>query len=326
MGSFNVACSLTNDVIQGGDEVVMLLLTTKKQRGTPVYSWDFWAPIPILFQGKYDTYYNLDDISIYQSKNLVSDSSSALETIFEDLKNKTTADRTGYLTKLNTFTDLFQGRDFSLIKKDSLSEILGSLLSTYRLAGKDFKDEALFTHFFEILNVKTIDELENKYKEIKNKQISIPISFMMFKREAFTKLVNQYGLNDEDSEHYSSILQKLRQKDFVRKKTDTLLEADHFLNGTKDYAGSNRPAYSYNEVLNTDIVKNDKKLFNDLNTLKLLHVIDLSLVNDYFSVLGKIWQPSMTVSEDIKSYGHNEAYAMQQELLSAMKVNKKLKI
>ena len=45
-------------------------------------------------------------------------------------------------------------------------------------------------------------------------------------------------------------------------------------------------------------------------------------MDDYFSMLGKSWMPSMAVSEEIESYGHSEALAFQRELLKENKAKK----
>ncbi|MBC7472857.1 MAG: hypothetical protein H7263_01090 [Candidatus Sericytochromatia bacterium] len=92
--------------------------------------------------------------------------------------------------------------------------------------------------------------------------------------------------------------------------------------GEENFAGSNFPAYT----LSRDLKEEVKKVLDReaIRNLENLHIQDLTLVNDYFSMLGRSWMPSMSVSEDIEDYGHSEVLDFQRELLSKPQ-NKKLK-
>jgi hypothetical protein len=314
MGSFNMSCGLTNGVIAGGDDVVMILLTPRNHSlGRSIaYSWDHWSPIPILLEGTYDTYGNLENISFFQSKGKLKNSDKALEAVFKDLKESTQADYNGYVDNVENLTDLFSGRDLSLLKADPKFDLLKTCFLEYESASEAIKPQ--YESVVKQVFGKNIHELKEYLEETKDKKMLTPLNIVMFKKDPFLKVVNELGVNDKNEDSLAVSLQKARKKD-LRKDSTAVSEYMDFILGTKAYAGGNNPLYGYANIIEKT---KDKELIDDLKHLQRLHAIDTMLIHEFFSVLGKVWQPAMILSEDIKYYGHTEAFALQQELLKSV--------
>lgn len=314
MGSFNMSCGLTNGVIECDDEVVMILLTPRNHSlsRSIAYSWDHWSPIPILLEGAYNTYGNLGDIKFFQSKGKLKNSDRALKALFKDLKENTQANYEGYVDSVKNLTDLFSGSDLSLLKADPKFDLLKMCFLEYENASEEMKPqyESVVKQVFD----KNIQELKEYLEEKKDKKMWTNLNIAMFKKEAFLKVVNELGLNDKNEDSLAVSLQKARKKD-LRKDNAEVNEYMDFILGTKTYAGGNTPLYGYTNIIEKT---KDKELIDDLKHLQRLHAIDTMLIHELFSVLGKVWQPAMTLSEDIKNYGHIEAFALQQELLKTV--------
>lgn len=59
-----------------------------------------------------------------------------------------------------------------------------------------------------IFHVKNLKELKEKYKTIE--PVNMPITKMFFEKKAFTKLVNELGLDSNNEEFYGAKLQTIK--------------------------------------------------------------------------------------------------------------------
>jgi len=339
MGSFNTSCALTHEIIDDQTEVVALMLT-KKPHDTrmPVHSWDIYAPVPILFEGVYNGYGVLENLKLFQSKEVLSqDALTAAEhAIFTDLQPLMVSDKNPMYdgSPATNLQELIMDRDISFIKEDTTLLIMKSILSIF---DEEFQPEAEeiknkmvqpYLDKFKFANVEEMREyLKNKEGNIKK----ISVSFMMFRKDAFMKFLNEYGMgkeineHDEDSlddENYSVKIQFTRSKDLRIHQSETLNEMVDYVNKAASYSGANRPEYTFENAIKGS-AKKSGQVREDLILLKKMHAVDISLLNDYFTLLGMIYQPSMYVSEEVRNYGFTEAFAMQQALLESVKPKSK---
>ena len=327
MGSFNTTCALTGKVISQDNEIIMVLLTHKSTSNSlAIHTWDDYAPVPIIFEGKYDGYGTLEDAKLFQSREVLSHKQLEMANnyVFKQLKNDTCAD----YENLNPedLSELMKANDWSFSKKDKLLESLKSIKSLVELrSDHDISDEKAL----ETINLcceksfgkfNSIDEFKIKIQELEDNQTVklIPIKIVYFEKESYLKLVNEYGSSkgEIDEDVYAQIVQNERSQGQPPERGTRCV-----MLGEENFAGSNFPAYTLSRDL-----KEVKKVLDreSIRNLENLHIQDLTLVNDYFSMLGRSWMPSMVVSEEIESYGHSEALAFQRELLSKPQ-NKKLK-
>lgn len=313
MGSFNKTCGLTNDVIREGDEIVFVLITGKNRHFSSSDSWSFWSPIPILLEGKYDSYGCAEEIKLYQSKKIVKDTTDIENALAKHLKERISGKENSYNKNRSELEKVLVMYDLSFVRISNSLAMAKGMLSAIEKVGDKAPADAI-SQLLETLNVKTIDELKEyiKKEENANRQEEIPIQWMMFKKEAFNKLMNNFGKGDKDKEHYITHLQKLRKSDFCNKNSSILKELTAVLLGTENYASKNTPMYTFNGIKKEP---KNKEILADIEKIERSHIIDLSILNEYFSLLGIIFQPSMNVNSDISSYGHNEAYEMKKELL-----------
>jgi hypothetical protein len=339
MGSFNVACALSGKDIGGGDEAVLILMT--KLSGTRqlgIYSWDDWAPIPMMFEGTYNSYGSMDDMKIFQSNTNVDE--KILKTlqswVVEDFKNIcTVGDFSGKAEDYQDLSQFMDARDWSFkIKAKNLAMVEGML----QMMKEQPKTKESILTLFKDFDINSVEEAEKFVEQKKNVQAQLPIQLMMFKKDVFMKFLNEYG-HSKNEEDYTTVLQKMRNGETLE-RPESLKSAIDVINGNGNYAGGNRPAYSWAALLGnslTNIAKKGKeKTQEDLDELTQCieavqdisksHALDLSLVNNFYSTLGMIWRPSMTVSEDIRSYGANEALEFQKEMLNFVTEKPKKKI
>lgn len=61
MGSWNETCAISNLPIGYGDDVIVMLLVQQPHDGFVCYATDWWKPLPIYFEGKYDDYGRAED-------------------------------------------------------------------------------------------------------------------------------------------------------------------------------------------------------------------------------------------------------------------------
>lgn len=319
MGSFNTTCGLTNSVISGGTNVVMLMLTRKNAyRAMPVYSWDLWAPIPILFEGTYDSYGSLSNTKIFQSKELLDEKklSAVSNVLLQDFQSIMLNEKNAPLKDTKNLEELLSERNLVIAKKDPQVEAAKGLLQ--ELEKNPELMQETFDVFLKFLGFKEKEEMQTFVKENEGAIKTIPISFMMFNKDIFIKFLNKYGVGYNDKDHYAPKIQKQRGKDIHSNSSPTLKEMMDVLNKPNSYAGTNRPEYTYEHAIK-GIARKMENEKSDLIALSKLHAMDITLLNDYFTVLGKTFQPTMYVSEDVAYHGHKEAYALQQELLSYIK-------
>lgn len=330
MGSFKVTCSLTSDVISEDDEVLLILLTARNRNDSLVcYNWDNYAPIPMLIEGKYNGYGGLDDAKLFNTTSQASEEVVGMmnKKFFEVLKNETVIDTRFSDNKIDTLSDLINARDWSFVRQNSKVSLLETLVRAAdkilnkkeKAPGDDEIMEKLELMLPSLnLGAKTIDEARTLLEEMNDNPaltVKVPIQFFMIKKEVANHLLNNFGVNtDEDDENYYVKLQKRRHEpvNFVEQMDDL-----GFYTGTKDYAGNNRPVFSWHNLYEAiKIEKPGEKIKNQVEDYYAKQVWSFALINEYMNLLGKSWHPSMTVSDDIKYYGHNEAFEMQKQLLN----------
>lgn len=335
MGSFNVGCSLTGKVIEKDDEVVMILMTKNRHsRNIAVHSWDFWSPIPLIFEGKYDSYGGLEDVELFQSKSLLDNNTKTniLELIVNDLKEKTVADRNGYdIKEPKNFNELMTGNDWSLIIPNIDLKIAQGIM---KIKNQEFPEDtpAYLKESFnttlemqlKMLKVASFEELESYIEKNKGAHTKIPLSCMYFHKNDFLKLVNTLGINDTNKENYAPYVQGLKNSDLLVSTTEDMKEILAVMNGNGNYSGANSPKYTYANLIK-EIAKNSPER-ESIFALEKLQALDLTILNNYFTMLGKTFQPSMYVSEEVKSYGYYDALEMQKELLNTQPPVKKTKV
>lgn len=322
MGSFNTACGLTNQVIDSNTEVVIIMLTPNNRYSEmPIHSWSHFAPIPVVLEGLYNSYGGISDVNIFQSKQLFDEekTNKLKDILFHDLKEKLIADEKNIAS--TTLDNLFDGRNLFFTSKDSKTVASQQII---KLIKENPQYEKQFKEMLSQFGFKNIKEAEKYIKENENTIEKTPISFMFFKKENFVKFINNYGSNDSDPEHYAPKIQNERNKDLTKTTNKTVTEIMHVVQGSQNYSSANAPRYTYLKLLKNK----DKNVseHDDIVALSKLHALDTTLLNEYFTVLGKTFQPSMYVSEDIRMYGHTEAYAFQQKLLEDAMPAKKMKI
>lgn len=324
MGSFNIICSLTGDVISSSDETIMILLTPKGRfRSLGLYPWDDYSPIPMVFSGIYDGYGSLNNIKLFQSRsNLNTNELDDVENFLYDSLSKliSTNNESYSLTQAKNLTDLFGDNKLSFVKKDSNIEILKSLIA--------LKEDHEPKELLHMINVyirsytdyepfDCLDEAQKAITQLDNdSMVLIPMQFMYFKKYAYLKIVNEYGNIDEDKVNidiFSQVIQNKRTNNIeLDESTRCVMLGEH------SYAGSNYPAF-YLSSLDLYQKKEVSNIKNHIDKLENLYIYDLTLMNDYFMMLGNTWKPSLTINESIKDYGHNEALEFRNSLLGISK-------
>lgn len=319
MGSFNTTCALTRSIINSRTDVVLLLLTRKNAASTmPVHTWDVYAPVPVLFEGRYNSYGSLEDVKLFQSLPVMAeDERLAVEdAVLGDLQKRIgDEEKQPVGKKAKTLEDVLKTYGLGFVKDDQRLSMAKTLVDLEKQLKGDPKKLALFSeNLLGILGFKTVDEAKTYVSEHKNDKQLVPIQFMMFRKDAFVAFLNQYGVGDKNKEHYAPKVQALRQAVMHGGSDESLEEMMNFLTDVGNYAGANRPSYTLDSLIE-QTSKKDQKLATDLAVLSRLQGADITLLNDYFNGLGLIFQPTMMVNEDLSMYGHIEAFAMQKQLL-----------
>lgn len=346
MGSFNTSCALTHEVIDGGTEVVALMLTKKPyDTRMPVHSWDIYAPVPILFDGSYNSYGALENLKLFQSKEILSeDARKAVENaLFIDLQTVMTSDKNPIYDgpPAANLQDLIMDRDVSFVKKDTSTLIMKSILD---IADQEVKPEMeevkndTIKMYLDKFGFKDVNELREHLKNKEEKVQKVSVSWMIFRKDAFMKLLSEYGVEqsvnneeeedeDEDSfdnENYAVKIQRERNQNLRDYQSATMTEMMDYVNKFGSYSGANSPEYTFDNAIKGS-AKKLGQVREDLIVVKKMHSLDIGLLNEYFTLLGMTYQPSMYVGEEVKSYGHNEAFAMQQALLESVKPKTSMK-
>jgi hypothetical protein len=330
MGSFNTTCALTRSIIDSDTDVVMLLLTKKPTyRGMPVHAWDLYAPVPILIEGSYSGYGTLTDAKLFQSAQVLKDDElqAVGKILFEDLKSVMVSEnKKPFDNSVTSFDELLAERDFAFVKSNMRVEIAKKIIEQHSALVAKPETAAFAEQILQTMGYKTIEEAQEYVKKNEGTVETAPISFMMFRKDAFMKLMNEYGVGNDNEDHYAPKVQKDRQAlaNGSAGNSENMQEMMDFLTKPTSYSGANRPEYTYEHAIKGN-AKKAGKVREDMITLSKLHCLDITLLNDYFTVLGIPFQPTMYVSEEINSYGHKEAFAMQQSLLSSVEPKKKIK-
>jgi hypothetical protein len=350
MGSFNTSCALTHEIIDGRTDVVALMITKRPyDTRMPVHSWDIYAPVPILFEGCYDSYGRLENLKLFQSKEILSeDARKAVEhvlfmdmqTVMQGKKNPLYEERPAA-----NLEELLMNRDISFIEKDVTLETLKEVIKMADEA-KNHPPESqavldgLIQHQVRMNGFKDMDEMREHVKIAEQNDNTIPVSWMMFRKDAFMKLLNEFGMEDgihkavseddsmfsEDYDHNEKPAvkaQRQRQQDLRNHKSKELDEMLEFVNNFGSYSGANRPEYTFVQLIKGS-AKGTGQIREDLIVLKKMHGLDITLLNDYFTLLGMTYQPSMYISESIRDYGFDEAFDMQQKLIESVKPKNKM--
>lgn len=322
MGSFNTTCALTGKVISQDTEAIMVFLTYKgRSNALAIHTWDDYAPVPMVFEGKYNSYGRLEDARLFQSREVLTNGQLEMANnyIFKQLKNHTTADYDGFdIDDPKNLSELMTGDDWGFTKKDKTVEVLKSLLALSNEIAVEDALEAINVYQKMFGKFNSIEEVKAKIEELEeNQTINIsPIKIVYFEKDSYLKLVNEYGSTKgkPDDDVYAQTVQNERSKGLPPQRGTRCI-----MLGEENYAGSNYPAYT----LSRDVKEVKKVLDREaIKNLENLHIQDLTLVNDYFSMLGRSWMPSMSINEDIETYGHGEALSFQKYLLSTKPAKK----
>jgi hypothetical protein len=350
MGSFNTSCALTHEIIDGRTDVVALMITKRPyDTRMPVHSWDIYAPVPILFEGCYNSYGRLENLKLFQSKEILSEDArkAAEHVLFMDMKTVMESKKSPLFQSppAANLEELIMDRDISFIKKDmtieTLKEVIKMVDNTDDTPEAQATLEKILQTYFRMYGFENMDEVREHVKVAEEKVETISVSFMMFRKDAFMKLLNEYGMEDgvynkvaatdshfndnyDHHEKHSVKIQRQRQQDLRNHQSEEMDEMLDFLNKFASYAGANRPEYTFDQLIKGS-AKGTGQVREDLILLKKMHGLEITLLNDYFTLLGMTYQPSMYISESMRDYGFDEAFKMQQDLLESVKPNAKIK-
>lgn len=287
MDSFNVTCSLTGKVISKNSEIIIVLLTPReKNNALSISSGDDYAPLPIVFEGKYNSYGRLEDTKLFQNEEVLTDKQMEMaeKYIFKQLKANTCADYNSYNNhEPENLNELMRGSKWGMIKQDMTLNMFKKLVELSSEIGSENTLNSInrYKKIFGTLN--SIDEVREKIDELEKKQkINItPIKFIYFEKKSYLTVINDYGTMQDN------------------------LDEDALSGDVKN---------EITKVLDRDAIKR----------LEKMHIEDLTAVNNYFSMIGKSWMPSMAINEEIEIYDNKEALNFQRDLL-IVKPNKKNK-
>lgn len=318
MGSFNVSCSLSGDYISSEEEVVVIpLFQTNSNDSLGIYSWDYYAPCPVMMEGTYNSYGGINEVKIFDSQNSLSEEENAKST-----KGLLSFFKSYLHINSEPITDISDciGMSVSFVKKDGRVAMLELLLREVQKAEEDKQHDAVkqikqtLNTFFNFQSLEEAKEFCEQRKDLTHEQT---MNFMYFKKSKLLSLLNNYGVvNGEiDKDVYAQHLQKCRAG-----KEDAA-EDVKFVSGGGGYAGENRPKFTW-ESIASSVKGKTREICTKLHRNQGL---DLALVNDYFSLLGKPWTPSVTISEDAQHYGHAQALEMQKSLVAEELPTKKPK-
>lgn len=350
MGSFNTSCALTHEIIDGQTDVVMLMITKRPyDTRMPVHSWDIYAPVPILFEGRYNSYGRLENLKLFQSKEILSEDArkAAENVLFADMQTVMQGKTSSLYEEppAANLEELIMDRDISFIKKDltveTLKEVIKMVDNTDDTPESQATLEQILQTYLKMYGFDNMDGIREYVNAAEEKVNTISISFMMFRKDAFMKLLGEYGMEDaiykpvsatdsvfnddyDHNEKHAVKIQRQRQQDLRNHQSKEMDEMLEFLNNFGSYAGANRPEYTFNQLIKGS-AKGTGQVREDLIILKKMHGLDITLLNDYFTLLGMTYQPSMYVSESTREYGFDEAFAMQQALLESVKPKAKIK-
>jgi uncharacterized protein (UPF0332 family) len=316
MGSFNKICQLSGEVISPNDEVVAIPMFQAGSVRAPTSStWGFFSPIPMILEGKYNSYGGLKETKVFDSlgKLNVEEKESLNKELLNYIKNNFDINKNNPNEEYSlndVFYSEFIHRSINVLLVESVLGIRKNIRKTEtEEIIKSFEEQMLST--LKSIGLKNFDEAEKFYEECKYNKKTSPIYFVMFHKNKFQYLLENYG-NDfdknninEDDDIYATFLQKVRQNLVSCKETVDII------NGS-DYAGANNPKFNWKSVKENADTKNKGLIHKICNEQS----IDVSIINDYFHLLGKIWTPSISVSEDIKYYGQDKAQEMQKLLVN----------
>lgn len=316
MGSFNATCALTRSVIDSKTDVVVMLLTRKqKYSETPVYVWDLYAPIPILFEGRYNSYGSIENARLFQSLPLLSaDDLSAVEKSLVSHMTSAFASKNSNIGKaVKSISSLLKQPELGVIKDMPGLSMAKTILALNEQNDIDADTHKLFVEpLLKRLKLKTIEDVKTYVAEHESEKHSVPLSFMMMRKDALGTLLRDYGIGDTNEDHYAPQAQALRQSVLLGTTDENVQSMMDYLTVDGSFAGANAPAYTFRHAIKTVAESN---VAENMTSLSHLQGADITLLNDYLNVLGIPYQPTMLVNEDIKSYGHIEAFEMQRKLL-----------
>lgn len=327
MGSFNTTCVLTRSVIDSHTEVVMLMLTKQRTyREMPLYAWDLYSPIPIIFEGTYSGYGTLNNIKLFQSIELLNQEElkEVEKFLTEDFKSLILTEKKESLDPNHTLEDILAQREFGFIKPNVSLKIAQTIISHHEKFANEPVMMETVKMMTQAIGFKKIEEVKNYIANNEGNVETTPVAFMMCRKDVFIKLMHEYGVDDNDDEHYAPKVQEAR-KSLAQGNNSIPKEMMDVMTNIGNYAGANSPAYTYEHAIK-GIANKAGKVREDMITLSKLHCVDITLLQEYFSVLGIPFQPTMYVNEDINCFGHKEAFAMQQSLLNSVVLDRKLKL
>jgi adenylate cyclase class IV len=321
MGSYNMTCSLSGEIISEGNETIIIPMTKKNSKNSVgIYSWDFFSPCPIFLEGIYTGYGSLDNIKIYDSLNQLSEpEQKQIEKILLKYFQENFVVDNEQIKNLSDFVSV----KTEMVINDQISSMLDSyfiMLDVLKTKQENEITKGLTNQIFDIiknLGFENEEDARKYYGKNKNEKRKDPIYFMFFHKNKIQQFLENYGKEYEKNENKDIYAQSLQKK---RLGLDgNTVEAVSFVSGG-DYAGANKPNFHWKNI------RQETKEENKIYQLYEQHGIELHLLHDYFSLLGKAWIPSVSINEDAKYYGHKEAMNMQESLIqSQTRNNKKLK-
>lgn len=304
MGSFNVTCHLSGEVIKYKEQVVVMMMTPHR-RGSSLAGnpWSNWSPIPILLEGQYNTYGGTENTQIFDSQDLASkEKKVALNELYDFCKEKMQIDKNQNLS--NNMDDYIGSASF--LSKNVLANTILAYIKVMNNGFEDFKEsiEEKFKH----LGFQSIEEAQEYAQKNKDNVEKKTVGFVFMKKSKLMMLLENYGAEKKhDPDIYSQTIQ--RQRKGLMANTETV----GFVSGG-DFACANKPVYTWKTIEKKS--KNNSSILNNLHEQQCL---DFALVNDYVHMLGKSWTPSMTINEDAQFYGQDKALKMQEMLVKTEK-------
>ena len=283
MGSYHVNCALTNSVITPGEEVVLVLLSQMRAaEKLTCYNWDIFSSVPILIEGVYGDCGRIHDIDLLVTGQVISEKNQKYfkESLLKLFNEKT---HTGSVKKYDSLEDYMYADDWV------------------------FKS---FTH-------------EEK-----------PVLFSFMKKSSLLHILNHFGktegkVNDNKSSETMQYLRQIEYRDERNEKDrKSVISIMNFICGS-DYCGGNEPTISLKDLLGMIVLDQyqkgniDKPEFQvfaaQADALLDRQALDFALLNHYFNMLGKTWQPSMILGESIEGYGHKKAYQIQKDIIGMIR-------
>lgn len=301
-------CDLSGKKIEENTEIVLLSMVKKdNNKSINLDVWSTYSPNTIILEGVYKNKFKIENINIFDSLNQFTESEK------EESKKILSNYLQDYIKvndeKLSNLDDLFNPHVIYGIPPFEIS-----VMKQYVLADKENKlpDEMkslalnlISSH----LKFKNFEEYVNYYETNKyNIKSEKNLSFMLFDKKVFMKLLDSYGsdyndfINNEDRQDEHTI-------QLERHGLKSSVEAVKFMNG-EEYAGSNKPLFNWSNIMIENMAL-DKDNRNVLKKLHRVHSLDLSLLYNYLLCIGSSFKPSLYLPENLENESMENAKKIQ---------------